>query len=169
MKTQFSQTAWIVLSMTGLIWYWNVIIRTIVLQVSAITFRKGNTISRDRTLRFLLVCKVIGSPSRSRFAREFNILQVRAEHYPVRDTIPQLQDAGILHPGRCRLPSYRIFTYRFRYRLAFPSPRTIFRLDLYTGVVRRGNEQANDLETVMHTHREILVPMAELSKERAGR
>ena len=36
--------------------------------MSAITFRKGNPISHDRTLRFLLVCKVIGSPSRSRFA-----------------------------------------------------------------------------------------------------
>lgn len=63
--------------------------------MSAITFRKGNPISHDRTLRFLLVCKVIGSPSRSQSASEFNILQVRAEHYPGRDTIPQLQDAGI--------------------------------------------------------------------------
>lgn len=120
--------------MTGLIWYWNVIICTIVLQVSGITFRKGNTISHDRTLRFLLVCKVIGSPSRSRFAREFNILQVPGGTLSrERDTIPQLQDAGILHPGRCRLPSYRIFTYRFRYRVAFPfaeddlSPRPLHR------------------------------------------
>lgn len=78
------------------------------------------------------------------------------------------------HPGHCRLPSYRIFTYRFRYRAAFPSSRTISRLDLYTSTARRGaatvveREQANDLETVMHTPRD---PRANgrASEERAGR
>lgn len=58
--------------MSSLVDNGNIIIRTIVPQVSAITSRKGNPISR-RTLRFLLVCKVIGSPSRSRFARESSI------------------------------------------------------------------------------------------------
>lgn len=70
----------------------NIIIRTIVPQVSAITSRKGNPISR-RTLRFLLVCKVIGSPSRSRFAREFNILQIRA---------------GNITPGETRFCNYKM-------------------------------------------------------------
>lgn len=53
--------------------------------MSAITSRKGNPISR-RTLRFLLVCKVIGSPSRSRFAREFNILEIRAGNITLGET-----------------------------------------------------------------------------------
>lgn len=68
-----------------------------VLQVSVITFRKGNPISH-RTLRFLLVCEVIGSHSRSRFTRELNILQVREEHYLGRDTTPQLQEAKVPPP-----------------------------------------------------------------------
>lgn len=118
--------------------------------MSAITSRKGNPISR-RTLRFLLVCKVIGSPSRSRFAREFNILQIRAGNITLGETrFCNYKMPGPPFRGHRQLPSYRVFTYRSRYRVAFPSP--ISRLDLYTG---GANKQT------VHICREILLPMAE--------
>lgn len=129
----------------------------IVPQVSVITFRKGNPISHDRTLRFLLVCKVIGSPSRSRSAREFNIPQVRAEHYPGKDTIPQLQDARISSwPLSATFLSSIYVSIPLSSRFPFASTFT----PAWRGAARH-SEQANDLETAVHTHREILVPMAE--------
>lgn len=134
--------------------------------MNVITFRKGNPISHDRTLRFLLVCKVIGSPSRSRFAsREFNILQVRVEHYLGRDTIPQLQDTGIPLPATV---GYLLIEYlRIDSVIESLSLRRGRSLASTFTPARRGatktaeREQANDLETAgAYTHREILVPMA---------
>lgn len=132
--------------------------------MNAITSRKGNPISR-RTLRSLLVCKVIGSPSRSRFAHEFNILQIpgsrRRNIIQGGDTIPQLQDAGtlsLLFSGRVPSESYRVSIYvsiplsRVALsRLADLSPFLTF--THLTGI--RGNKQT------VHACREIPLPIAE--------
>lgn len=140
--------------MTSLVDNGNIIIRTIVPQVSAITSRKGNPISR-RTLRFLLVCKVIGSPSRSRFARESSIFyrSGRGTLLPGRDTILQLQDARAplfgMPPSATFLSSiYVSIPLSSRFPIADLSPRPLHRL-------------GSNKETAVHICYEILLPMAE--------
>lgn len=137
--------------------------------MSAITFRKGNPISR-RTLRFLLVCQVIGSPSRSRIRS-----QVRYSADP-HGTLPRRRhDSAITRRrslSRSSAPAGYLLIEYLRIdsvieSLSLLAPRTISRLDLYTGATARANKRTTSKPPCIH--REILLANGGASEEPVGR